>query len=205
MRGDVTAVRRLERRDDRASRAGLLLKGKLDRKKRNLRAARHATRGRPVQVCPLGFSPSTTILAHEKTRASREKLLACRDSRGKRMFFLSELLSGFEDVAALIVAPRSVEATPQRIGLEIAEDGGGWRSGHQVGLIETYAPLSKAGSERRLLLLSKIRYPDGQALFYVAPGPKDAPTSPPRLLGLDTETHGRIVREAARMLGVDLD
>jgi hypothetical protein len=205
MRGDIDAVRRLERRDDRANKAGLLLKGKLDRKKRNRRAARHAARGRQVQVCSLGFSASTTLIAHLSTKTSREKLLACRDSRNKRMFFVSELLSGFEETAALIVAPRSAEATSDLIGREIAEGASAWQSGHKVALLQTDESMCMGGCEGSLLLLSKIRFPDGQAIFYFAPSHADTPVSPPRLLGLDLETHARIVREAARMTGVELD
>tara|TARA_Y100000389_G_scaffold202303_1_gene247224 strand:+ start:7238 stop:7858 length:621 start_codon:yes stop_codon:yes gene_type:complete len=205
MRGDIDAVSRLERRDDRANKAGLLLKLKLDKKKRNRRTARHASRGRQVWVCPLGFSTSTNLLAHMSTESSREKLLASKDSRGKRMFFVSELLSGFEEIAALIVAPRSAEATPERIGREIAECESIWQSGNHVALIQTDESLSIGGCEGRLLVLSKIRLNDGQAVFYVCPSSVNTPVCPPRLLGLDPDTHGRIVREAAKMTGVELD
>tara|TARA_B100001109_G_scaffold216554_1_gene185975 strand:+ start:6165 stop:6785 length:621 start_codon:yes stop_codon:yes gene_type:complete len=205
MRGDVDAVRRLERRDKRADKAGRKLKLKLDKKSRNQRVGLRATRGRPVQVCSLGFAASTTLIAHLSTKASRTRLLACRDSRGKRVFFVSELLAGFEETAALIVAPRSEEASPERIGREIAEGESGWQSRHRVALIQTDESLSMGGCEGSLILLSKIGFADGQAILYVAPGPGDTPTFPPRLLGLDSAIHARITREAAKMLGVELD
>ena len=204
MRGDVRALSRLESQDARADISARLLKRKLDRKARNKRAALRVVQGRPARICPLAFSASTNIIAHMSTKESRKKLLECRDSKGSRIFYIAELLSGIENVSALIVAPRTAEATPERIGREIAKGGSAWQSSFRVALIHTESPIRVGGFEERLLLLTKIRLQDGQTLFYVFPSPESTLVSPPRLLGLDAETHGQIVRKVARMLGVDL-
>lgn len=203
MRGDVCAVARLERRDSRADKSAMKLKRKLDGKKRNQRLTRNATWGRRAGGV-LEFSNSTTPIADARTETSRAKLLSCRDSLGKRAFFVGDVLSGFEDVAALLVAPRSAEATPELIGREIAGEGG-LQSGHNVHLIQTESKMYLGGREGSLLVLSKIHFPDGQSIFYVALGNAATPTSPPRSLGLDMDTHTRIVRGAATMLGVKLE
>lgn len=179
MKGDVCAVQRLQKSDRKADRAGLKLKRKLDKTKRNKRL---------YSKCKTAFAfeltrcaDDTMLLANEVVQTQRNKILKLKDSNGSRCFYIGEIFS-FDGSSALVVSPR------RRCELKGFEQ----RDDKKLHLFRL---------ENDESILCQKRYDeDNNFVFYVSTMPRETAVSCPFALSLDN--FNRLQSTVSLMLGL---
>ena len=204
MKGDTTVVERLERESRRSDRASRLIRKKLDKSKRNQKKQR--TVPWAILPCWTGnfFADSSSFPRLSATITSRRRLLRIKDGRA-HAFYVGELVSGFEEVAALIVACANQKSDSQRIADTCLKEAGTKCvvSEALVHLFECDIDVDIGGNLYKHACIQKLHLQDGQTLFWVV-GSNTIPEGCPWELGLDSYCYKRFQIEAARLLSVRL-
>ena len=211
VQGDIHVLTRIAKADRRASKAACKLKRKLDRSKRNRKHRDEIVQGKPAPVLPIGFASSSHIIAHGQLPRVRDRLLNATGEDTRRLFYVSDIVSGFEDVVALIVSCRSKRA---HVGALCDTISGVNSSTHQVSesgvlLFTTDHDIAMGDRKGRNVVVYKVHASNGMFVFYATVldetvAPHAPRTSPPWGLGLDKPTFRRIQSEVAKMTSVDL-
>lgn len=202
MKGDTNVVERLERESFRSDRASRLIRKKLDKSKRNQKKQRTV----PVAILPSWssnfFADSSSFPSLSATITSRRRLLRVKDGI-QQAFYVGELVSGFEEVAALVVVCATEKSDSQRIADTcLKEDGTKFVvSDAVVHLFECDIDVEICGETYKHVCIQKLHLQDGQTLFWVV-GRKDVPRSCPWELGLDSYCYKKFQAEAAKLLAV---
>ena len=203
VRGDVGAISRIERRDRKANKASLRLKKKLDRTKRN-QSCHCVVDVTPAPETSGGYASSCPLLAHGRIPECRKKLMRLKDDQAMRMFSVSDIVHSFEDVVALIATPASEQTCIRFLCEAMAGEAGGEGYTHHGGSVLLFSadePLRTGPHTGPHVVVQKLQTENGMFVFYAAAS-SDNTFSPPRALGLDSNTYHRIQSEAARMMGV---
>lgn len=202
MRGDTAVLKRLERESLRFDRASLLIKKKLDKSKKNKQKQRTV----PTAALPSWksnfFADSSSFPHLSATITSRRRLLRIKDA-SKHAFYVGELISGFEEVAAIVVACANEKSDSQRIADTCLKEGGTKCvvSDAIVHLFECDIGVDIGGSTYKHACIQKLHLQDGQTLFWVV-GSNTLPRSCPWELGLDSYCYRAFQTTAARLLSV---
>ena len=193
MRGDVHAVARLKKRDDRSDKAAASIKRKLDRKNGNRLRALRAAHGEVVPASEYAAAPPKLA----NVDSWRKAIDCLRDSRSKRMFILADIWHG-DDAAALVVADASDEACQRRLHDAIDCVG----ATDDMLILSTSAPIKMGASRGSFVTVRKLIMRDGSCVFRLALA--DAPSAglSAKALGIDVEMHGQLAAQAARLTGV---
>ena len=204
MKGDTTVVERLERESFRSDRASRLIRKKLDKSKRNQKKQRTV----PSAILPSWtsnfFAESSSFPRLSATITSRRRLLRIKDGT-KHAFYVGELVSGFEEVAALVVACANEKSDSQRVADTCLKEGGTKCvvSDALVHLFECDIDVNIGGKPYKHACIQKLHLQDGQTLFWVV-GSNSLPSSCAWELGLDSYCYKKFQAEAAKLLSVRL-
>ena len=209
MKGDVSVLDRIEKRDNRHARLTNSLKRRLDRRNRGLKLEQLPVIATGPTLVPVSYSENCNIVAHENLDTARQKLLLARGSAGKRTFLISDVVDGFEDVMALIVGFRRRDDMDMDMDL-LCECLGGSRGSQRLSqsnvlLMRTEADLPEVGGASRNIVVYKMHVDNGMFVFYVSMADDNVAASQPFSLGLDRSTYTRIQTETARMFSISLE
>lgn len=202
MRGDTAALARLERESRRSDRSSRLIKKRLDKSKINQKRQGSV----PLAAIPFFksdcFSDSSSFSLTAATITSRRRLLRIQDG-GKHAFYVGEIVSLFEEVAALIVACAHAKSDAQRISDTCMKEAGTRcvASDATVHLFGCDVDVNIGGEMYKHVCIKKLHLQDGQTLFWIV-GKNEPPLNCPWELGLDGHCYRNIQSQAARLLSV---
>jgi len=129
------------------------------------------------------------------------RLLSKRgEFRDQRIFLVGELVSGFESVSALIVAPASASASYEEL---IAVLGDCRVDDKQLEILAGDDELTLAGRRGASLAIRRLRVGE-QRVYILDVSEAGARSSTPRELGLSRGEYGRLCRVCARLAGARL-
>lgn len=199
---------RIEKRDRRRERASSKISKALEKKKRA--PVRGTQSVRECSLPPMAFSPQSDIISHQNTAASMRRIYRKKVGK-KHVFYVGEILQGFEEVAALIVAPAEQTASPgvlaetmssfsrdRSIKFTVSEA--------RVPLLESAGPTPiETGLHRgSRVYVRKIHFEDGQFVFYLTA--EDAVDgAAPWALGIDAAIYKRLQTTACSMFGLRIE
>eukprot|EP00966_Prymnesium_polylepis_P332546 7388036-Prymnesium_polylepis.2 len=205
MKGDTRVLDRIEKRARQQERASSKISKALEKKKRV--PVRGTQSVRECSLPPMAFSPQSDIISHKNTAASIRRIYRKRVGK-KHVFYVSEILQGFEEVAALIVAPAEQTASPAVLAETMSSSSRDHSikftvSEARVPLLESVGPTPiETGIHRgNRVYARKIHFEDGQFVFYLTA--EDAiDGAPPWALGMDATIYKRLQKTACSMFGL---
>jgi|MDSW01.1.fsa_nt_gb hypothetical protein len=221
MRGDVKALKRMNRQDRNADKSSQRLIKKLARTKRNTQRGPFVR----VQACPWDDGDydtrhSSTVCPNAEAALRRATLVREADGRG---FLVGPIVDGLEDVIGILAIPKSPSATPETLARAVLKvpaphpptaaprERFGRLSRRRMPLcsvVEGSAPLDTGPSSGRHLFVRRLHIRGGGVPLYYAqterPEAENGEYVTPRELAIDTWLNKRLLSVATDVLGGEL-
>ncbi len=198
---------RIEKRDRQEGRARRKISKALQKKQKPSRGIQAV---RKCSLSSIAFAPKADIIGHKNTAASMRRINRKREG-GKRVFYVGEVLQGFEEIAALIVAPADKSASAALLAQTITSHKSELSikftvSQARVLLVEsTGSTAIETGSQHGdRVYARKIHFEDGQFVFYLT-AEGSGEHAPPWALGIDCAIYQRLQNAACSMFGLSTE
>jgi hypothetical protein len=219
MRGDVGALKRMERQNRQADKSSRRLIKKLARTPRNQQRESFAR----VQPCPWegeDYNMWHDAIVHPSVETALRRVTLAREPDG-RSFLVSPIVDGLEDVIAILAIPKSASATPEKLArallkvpepetpMAVSHETFGRLSRRRLPLFCTdessSTPLRTGATTGTHLFARKLHVRDGGTpIYYAQTEDPEGDYATPRDMKVDGWLYRRLLSVAADVMGVEL-